>query len=331
MAYAEQIANGIFRISVTLPGSPLGTLNSFFIEGIDEDYLVDTGFNLPQCEEDLTAGLKYVGADRSRLSIINTHLHTDHSGQNHKFLAEGHRIYQSEEEIKYISFMRTEGKALRGARNKLEGASEEFLAELSKTNPGTIYRSKDMFDCFSPIKKDSIIETKYHDIQWIVVPGHTAGNSMLWIEKEGIMLTGDHILFDITPNITCWPGCTDILGEYIESLRYSKSFPVKYAYPGHRKPDNYHKRIDALLKHHDERLNEVFGIIANSEKPLNAFEITKQMKWHVHLNPDGSMPAAQLQFAAGECLAHIDHLICEGKIKRNEPPNTATFRTYSLR
>ena len=91
-----------------------------------------------------------------------------------------------EDELKYISFMKSEGKALRGARNKLEGATPEFLAELERTNPQMLFKSKDMFEYIIPVKNGEVIHTKYHDLKLIEVPGHTVGNSMFWIEKEKI-------------------------------------------------------------------------------------------------------------------------------------------------
>lgn len=325
-----EVTEGLYRIPVRLPDSPLKLLNSYYIKGIDEDYLIDTGFNRPLCEQDLSEGLAKIGADRSRISILNTHLHADHTGLNHVFLAEGHSIYMSSEDIDFQIQWFKGIKNKRFDRDKLEGASEEYCNRAGLSNPSNIWKSKDVTAFHVPIMNGQIIHAKHFDIEVVLVPGHTQGNLMFWIESLGIMLTGDHVLFDITPNITAWPGKDDMLGWYLKSLEKSKKYPVKQALPGHRNPGNYHERIDSIIEHHKIRLNEVENIIGNSEKPLNVFEITAKMQWRVHLNPDGSMPLAQLYFAAGECESHVDRLLAENRIVRIEPHDDITYRTYKL-
>jgi len=324
-----KITEGLYRIPVRLPDSPLKLLNSYFIEGIDEDFLVDTGFNRSLCEQDLSEGLAKIGADRSRISILNTHLHVDHTGLNHVFMAEGHSIYMSVDDIDFqIQFFKGTPNR-RYERDLLEGASEEYCNG-RRSNPSHIWKSKDVTKFHVPIQNGQIIHAKYFDIEVVLVPGHTQGNCMFWIEKLGIMLTGDHILFDITPNITAWPGREDMLGKYLDSLKKSKAFPVKQALPGHRNPGNYHERIDSIIEHHRIRLNEIESIIGNSEKPLNVFDITAKMKWRVHMNPDGTMPVTQLYFAAGECESHVDRLLAENRIVRIDPHDNIPYRTYKL-
>lgn len=140
---------------------------------------------------------------------------------------------------------------------------------------------------------------------------------MFWMEDERMMFTGDHILFDITPNITTWFNMDDSLGEYLRSLKLAESYDVAQAMPGHRDAGNYHNRIKALLQHHDDRMEEIIGIITD-EPGLTAYDITDRMTWSVHRDPDGSMPPAQLRFAAGECMSHLDHLYYTDRIIKDE-------------
>lgn len=327
----DEVAKGIYRIKVRLQGSPLGNLNSYFIEGIEEDYLVDTGFNMPQCYEDLSEGLKKIGADINRISILNTHMHADHTGQNDKFRGPGRHVYLNEHDFWWQNQWAKNVKRIRAERDILEGATQEYIDLMSRESPSAKYRCSDQEEIIVPYHNGDIFEAKHHKIEVVEVPGHTVGNSMFWIEKEGIMITGDHILFDITPNITAWPGKDDMLGWYLDSLRRCKEYPVKQACPGHREPGDYHKRIDTIIAHHNDRLNEVMSIIGNSEKPLNAYEITRLMKWSIHMDPDGSFPPVQFWFATGECLSHIDRLLAEEKIVRIDPHDNNIYRTYKLK
>ena len=47
------------------------------------------------------------------------------------------------------------------------------------------------------------------------------------------MLLGDHVLFDITPNITDWWDVPDSLGDYLRSLDKLVAYPVTLPLPGH--------------------------------------------------------------------------------------------------
>lgn len=61
------------------------------------------------------------------------------------------------------------------------------------------------------------------------------------------MFTADHILFDITPNITMWPNMENALGSYLNSLKKFREIPVRQSLPGHREAGDYMGRIDELL------------------------------------------------------------------------------------
>ena len=129
------------------------------------------------------------------------------------------------------------------------------------------------------------------------------------------MFSGDHILFDITPNITEWSGVEDSLGNYIESLKRAKTYDVKLTLPGHRKTGDYSERIDKLLLHHERRIAEAFGIL--KENPgMVAYDIAGKMTWKIKANSWDEFPIVQKWFAVGECLSHLDHLRKNGKVRK---------------
>lgn len=45
------------------------------------------------------------------------------------------------------------------------------------------------------------------------------------------MFTADHILFDITPNITQWKDMRDALGNYLDSLVKIRGYAMETALP----------------------------------------------------------------------------------------------------
>ena len=322
-----EIDNGIYRIEVPLAGSPLGTLNAYYFRGPEEDFLMDTGFNTPECEASLRKSLRSLGSRPERLNIINTHLHVDHTGLNHQFVGEKKKIYISAIDCERMMLHYKKMGYKRGERDRREGASAEMFNVMLKFGPEADNARRLIFDDekYVELKDGSVIDTGVCRLQTVLVPGHTPGNTMFYVPDKKIMFTGDNVLFDITPNITCWPDCSNALQEYLKSLERSKGFDVELAMPGHRKPGDYYARIDRLLLHHQHRLDEIVNIIGN-EPGLTAYEIARRMRWKIHLDENGNFPPAQMWFAAGECMSHLDKLVEDGKVQRVEGEPYITYK-----
>ena len=138
------------------------------------------------------------------------------------------------------------------------------------------------------------------------------------------MILGDHVLFDISPNISDWAEMEDSLGSYLESLKKIDKYDVKCPLPGHREMGDFHGRIEELLEHHEARLKECMDIIDLCHG-ATAYEVTKRLTWHVRAKDWDSFPMGQKWFAMGECLAHLEHLEKLGRIKRREQENKVLF------
>ena len=61
-------------------------------------------------------------------------------------------------------------------------------------------------------------------------------------EENKILISGDHILFDITPNITRWPELDNSLKVYLASLEKVKDLDVNLVLPGHRNMMSDHRK-----------------------------------------------------------------------------------------
>ncbi len=321
-----EIDKDIYCIQVPLAGSPLGTLNAYYFRGGEEDFLMDTGFNTAACEASLRKSLTSLGYRPERLNIINTHLHADHTGLNHWFVGENRHIYISEvDHLGVLAHYKGQGFK-RGERDRREGADKSLFDAMINFGPEKSRRKLDFDEeKFVGLKDKEFLDVGACRLQMLLVPGHTPGNAMFYIPEKKIMFTGDHVLFDITPNITFWPGLSNALQAYIDSLNYSKQFEVELALPGHRKPGDYQARIDRILLHHEHRLAEVIGIVGN-EPGLTAYQIARRMRWKIHLDENGNFPPAQMWFAAGECMSHLDKLVADGKMLRIDGDPYVTYR-----
>lgn len=320
----EQIRENIFRIGVPLRGNPLKEVNSYLIRGQERDLLIDTGFRRQECLEALREGLREAGSNSDRLDIFLTHLHSDHSGMSADIAGTGSRIYLHERDLDLMEkVLDGRNKIQMAARFVSEGMPADMVERIQTTNPARLAALREIDERFVPIRDGHIFRYGEYELEAVLMPGHSPGQMMLWLKSEGIMFTGDHILFDITPNITAYAEMEDALGSYLESLRCAVEFPVKQALPGHRKPGDYKERIRSLLLHHKNRIAQAEKIV--KEHPgLNAYDITGYMTWKIHAagkkGPAAwdEFPETQRWYAVGECLSHLDYLRKNRKIRREE-------------
>lgn len=312
----EQIGENLYRIGVPLPGNPLKELNSYLIRGTDGDLLIDTGFRREECRQALREGLQELGADTERIDVLLTHLHSDHAGLSREFAGSKRKIYITGTDMEILERdVFGVPYEVRYRRYLEEGFPRDILESTYINNPSVDYGVGTVDDRFTVLNDGDEITVGDYTLRTIVVPGHTPGNAMFWVEDQQIMFTGDHVLFDISPNITAWRGVEDSLGDYLDSLRAVREYPVKLALPGHRKTGAYRERIDALLAHHDRRLRNAEDSIR--EKPgMTAYEIAGLMRWKIRARSWEEFPATQKRFAVGECLSHLDYLRKRNRITR---------------
>ncbi len=167
------------------------------------------------------------------------------------------------------------------------------------------------------MKEGDSIEVGDYSFRCIETPGHSPGHMCLYEAKKKILVSGDHILFDITPNITFWIEQDNSLKEYLASLEKVYALDVNLVLPGHRNILNDHKRrITELQEHHKNRLNEVLSALEDGDK--TAWEVARYITWDIDISSWELFPAVQKFFAIGETIAHLDYLETDGSIMRRE-------------
>jgi glyoxylase-like metal-dependent hydrolase (beta-lactamase superfamily II) len=160
--------------------------------------------------------------------------------------------------------------------------------------------------------------------QCIETPGHTNGHLCLYEATEKIFFSGDHILEDITPNISMWADIGNPLQEYMDSLDKIAVFDIRHVFPGHRRIFTDHrKRIAELKKHHHVRAEEVLTILKRGSQ--NAYQVASQMTWDIDCRKWEDFPAPQKWFASGEALSHLQYLLAEKKLKKEIVGGKVTY------
>ena len=311
----QALDDAIYKIDVPLSNTPLKSLNAYFIKGQDRHLLIDTGFNEAKSREALNSALRELNVDRRRLDICITHLHADHSGLAAELIQEsGGTAWCSAGDGRAVGGFTRRDKAVLeehfAVRMLPHGFSQQQIQELVVSNPAVRFSSP--FLPFTPIKDGDELRCGDYVLRVISTPGHTPGHIVLYEARRKLLFAGDHILKDITPNITRWEGVRDSLGNYLNSLTMVSRLDIALTLPGHRSLiENTQERIEQIQAHHARRLDEVRRILA--EGPANAYTVASRMTWDMRYASWEDFPVSQKWFATGEAMAHLDRLVAIGE------------------
>lgn len=306
----EEIFPDLYRLKIPLPESPLKFLNSYVIKGPERNLLIDTGLNRQECLEAMQEGLKKLDVDLKKTDIFITHLHADHFGLVTKLADKSCRIYFSRPEKELIeSFEGFDTMIVFAGQN---GFPEDQLRAALDKHPGNKYGS-DWMPELSLLDDQDEIECGSYRFQCVTTPGHTVGHICLYEADKKILIAGDHILDDITPNIQCWRDTQNPLKTYLLSLDKVLALEVDLVLPGHRRLIKDHRaRIEELKVHHKHRLQEVLDILQKGK--MSAFQIASKMTWDLKCDSWDDFPVAQKWFATGEAISHLKFLCGQNKI-----------------
>lgn len=307
----------VYRIRVVLPDNPLQYLNAYVIKGKSDNLVIDTGFNRPECKEALCQGLQEIGIELQHTALFLSHLHADHTGLVGLFAEAGCPIYMHPTDYQYLVDSE-DGRTWKAAEDNFmrEGMPPEEIKSQFSNQARTF--SPDPHFPINAVVDGDILKAADCEFQVIHTPGHTPGLCCLYLPREGIFFTSDHILFDITPNIQVWYHMKHALRRYLDSLRKVKALPVRLALPGHREVGtSIVGRIDELMTHHDRRLREVLRL-AEAYPHSTAYEIAPHMSWSMRGKAWQDFPPTQKWFALGETLSHIEYLVDRGLLHCTE-------------
>ncbi len=321
----EEILPNIYTFQVELPQSPLRAINLYVIKDNDRIVLFDTGFNRPECQEQLLDQLAYFEKPLEDFELVLTHMHSDHTGLTHLFADKDCPIYTSKIDGDIVNAM-AEGSywdMMLGFRDLYGMEKDEITIE---DNPGYRYRLRETFD-YQILTPGDTFEIGDYQFTVLDLKGHTPGHIGFYEANKGFILSGDTVLDPMTPNITYWgENEPNILQSYISTLSRLKELNLNLMLATHRKPiDTPNQRIDELIEHHQERLQEIIDVMKTNQD-YTVRDVAKQISWRIKADHWDDFPKGQKWFAAGETLAHLDYLYHHGFIQRTEQEGTFIFR-----
>jgi glyoxylase-like metal-dependent hydrolase (beta-lactamase superfamily II) len=301
----REILPNLYQVKIPLPNNPLKNVNSYIIKTQRRNLIIDTGMNQPESKGVMAAALKKLDINLETTDFFITHLHMDHIGLVKDFATNTSTIYFNQPDATDLSCDTIWDDYFSFAR--MNGFPEKELKEVFKKHPGYRFcQEKGDFD-FCILKENDNLLIGDYLFKCVETPGHTQGSMCLYDANKKIFISGDHLLSDVTPNISLWSKKGNPLNQYLLSLDKVYELDINLVLPGHRGIFvNYKRRIKELKHHHLLRKKEVISILKKGSK--DAFQVASQMDWDIFPKKWDLFPVMQKWFATGEAIAHLKDL-----------------------
>ena len=323
----EQVRPGLWSIPVPIPNNPLRYVLVYALElGGGGVAIVDAGWNTDEAFASLNSGLETAGGSIADVqAVLVTHNHPDHYGLAGRVRAESGA---------WIGLHPADAQALQaryGDTDELLAQMNDFLVDsgvpddkLLDLNMASMMIKSQVTMALPDVmfEDGKHIELPGWDLTTIWTPGHSPGHVCFYSEDQRILLSGDHVLPRITPNISAHTQQSpNPLGDYLASLLKLQDLDTHEVLPAHEyRFADLQNRLQELIEHHGERLEEIEHVVA--EHPgSTAWEITVQLKWS---RPWDQIHDYMQRSANGETLAHCILLELHDRIRR-EGHNPARF------
>ncbi|HEU4386127.1 MAG TPA: MBL fold metallo-hydrolase [Anaeromyxobacteraceae bacterium] len=310
-----EVAPGVLWVRLALPLA-LDHVNVWLLEDGEGWTLVDTGLSNEGTRDAWAALEREAMGGRPLRRIVCTHYHPDHIGLS-GWLASRHgaELWCSRTEWLSARFYSTqplgEARAVFRRFYRRAGVARremEPLVEQARTYKQWVPQVPP-----SHRRLQDGDELEAGRTRWRVVVGrgHAPEHVCLHAPALRLFVSGDQVLLSITPNVSVWPNEpeADPVGDFLQSgaeLRSRVPDDV-LVLPSHGQPfAGLHARLDALATHHRQRLEEASAACA---EPRTAWEVTRAL-FPRELDPH------QSTFAVGEGLAHLNHLVRAGMVRR---------------
>ena len=307
-----EILPDFYQLQVPFPKNPLKNCNCYLIKDNGRALMVDTAVNLEETRDALFSELSEIKVDLTKTDFFLTHMHTDHTGLLARLVRDPSTVYFSKVDAGSLNYNIEAAWERRVGMATRNGFPRDVLLA---TGNAPMYQFREWTDHeLHLIKQDDTISIGDYRFSCLETPGHTRGHVCLYEPDKKIIISGDHVLGDISPNISTWSADENPLADYLASLDKVYKLDVHLVLPGHRRPfNNLKERVSELKRHHEVRANEAFEIVKREK--LNAYQVSSRMTWDLKYTTWDTVPVWQRMFALGEALAHLKYLQSVGKVQ----------------
>lgn len=321
MKSVQCIHPGITRIRLPMPGRKPGPVNVFLFKGADNVSLIDTGTFMSSWL--LKRRLARLGVGFADIDqIVLTHGHLDHQGGVKtiaRYRRNQLRVCAHHDEISaiqegqdaplraYSRFLRITGTPL---RYRLAIQTMMFWGQ----------RITRACRVNHPLADGDRLKLGDHEVEVVATPGHTRGSISIFLRKEGVLFSGDHILGHITPNALPMFERDAMLPvrqsqkEYYNSLETIARLNPKIIYPAHGAQIDDFDGVHRMYRDCFVRRQEMILSVIRQEPGLSIYMITRQLFPQIQ----GRAFVLNLFLAVSEIFTHLQVLETEGLAQMEE-------------
>ena len=317
-----EVAPGVFRTQLPANITGLGHVNMYVMEDERGVAVVDPGLPTKESWNAVLERLGQLGVPVSRVhSVIVTHSHPDHYGGAERLRAESgadiitHRLFRTFFDPTEPPEVDAEDLAMM-MRSPFDstpwGGPGMDMPWQRKVKMRVARRFPKLMRVPRPsVRLNETDRMSFARREWMAVhtPGHTHDHLCLFDPETGTLLSGDHVLPNITPHISGLTGHGDPLTLFFDSLDKVGRFAhdISIALPAHGTPfTNVGERVTNIKDHHAGRLQKLRDTSASLGRPATVMEFS------THL----FSPRAQGSMADSEAFAHLEHLRLLGDFER---------------
>jgi len=319
--HGREIADGLWWLRVPLP-MELNHINVWLLEDGSGWTVVDTGMADDVCRAAWASFDDSVLAGRPLRRVFVTHDHPDHMGLA-SWLTEryGAEVWMSAWAHESSQrFLATEPEALetRGdAFLRKHGMEVAPKAATPARDPRAWFGGRVRLD--GQPGDGSVLQMGGGRWRIIETAGHCRGHLCLHDREREILISGDQVLPQISPNVSVLASApeADPLREFLSSLeRLRRCGTDTLVLPSHGRPfRGLERRIDALTGHHHRELDKLREFY---REPHTANDALPVMFGRV-------LRGIHRMLGLGEALAHLHYLRADGEIERFEEGGVFRF------
>lgn len=326
-------ADRIFRIADDLLGlrlpmpPPLEWVNVYFLRDGDGWAMVDSGYNTPDSRavlDDMLAN-HLDGLPITRLFV--THYHPDHIGQAgyicDRFKCPLYMTFTDWLLARWLSTDNTSSYlATIAAYYHKAGTPDELRTHILSRGNSFTRTSDEVPPIFHRLRDGETIRIGTRHFQVKLGAGHAPAMYTLYDAQNKVLISADHIVARITPNISVWaynPDDNPLL-DYMESMRqFAQDIPDDITLlPGHGRPfEGFHDRVAGYQAHHEKRLQKVLDGMQDGV-PRHLHELHRFMFTR-------ALTPRDYVFALGETHAHVNYLVAKGSLRKIDSMPHTTY------
>lgn len=320
----------VWRVELLMHDTFLPSVNAFVVRDGDETLVVDSGTPDDFNDTRLMRALLGLGVDAEDVTVFFTHAHIDHTGLARELAAAGARVVVPEGVL--ADMRRFAVPAWRETMVR-RLCAEGFPAVESAELADVIWDHARNFERegvpFETVPAGAALRCGRWELEVVPTPGHTPGQCALWEPRTRTAFLGDAVLFLCSTCIGFWDEGEDPIGEQVATLRRLAARGVEHAFLGHGLQGGpLAVRCEKNADHHERRSARALEAIRR-EPGQTGRELVGEMGWRLHPQDWAATPALTRWFLASESVAHLDHLVATGAVRR-EPDATGVNRYVAV-